>query len=143
MFYEAGFPPFEIERLAQVAPEQYAELRFELHPACRLLRSTYPLRRIWQVSQPDYEGEQAVALDSGSDHLLLRRDGFDPVVESVTAAEFALLDTLRGGDSLASACLAAQSHLLDFDVSACLQRRIGDATLVDFAVRFEQSMSAA
>ncbi len=27
----------------------------------------YPVRRIWQVSQPDYQGDQAVALDEGGD----------------------------------------------------------------------------
>ena len=87
-------PALDLERLTQMPPERYADLRFALHPACRLLCSAYPVRRIWQVSQPDYQGDQAVALDEGGDHLLLRREGFDPVVEKVTAAEFALLRAL-------------------------------------------------
>ena len=69
MFYEADHPALDLERLTQVPPERYADLRFALHPACRLLRSAYPVRRIWQVSQPDYQGDQAVALDEGGDHI--------------------------------------------------------------------------
>jgi hypothetical protein len=143
VFYEADHAALDLARLARVPPQRYADLRFALHPACRLLRSRYPVRRIWQVSQPDYQCDQAVALHDGGDHLLLRREGFDPVVESVTAAEFALLQALGGGESLAAACAAARSELAELDVSMCLQRRVADATLCGFALAFEESMSAA
>jgi hypothetical protein len=142
VFYEADHAALDLEHLARVPPERYADLRFALHPACRLLRSAYPVRRIWQVSQPGYQGDQAVVLDGG-DHLLLRREGFDPVVESVTAAEFALLRALGGAESLGTACAAAQSELPELDVSICLQRRVADATFCDFALAVEESMSAA
>lgn len=143
VFYEADHPALDLERLGQVPPERYTDLRFALHPACRLLRSRYPVRRIWQVSQPDYQGDHAVTLDDGGEHLLLRREGFDPVVEDVTAAEFALLQALSGGESLGAACVAVQSELAEFDVSICLRRRVADATLSDFALAVEESMSAA
>ena len=143
VFYEADHSVLDLERLGQVPPDHYAALRFALHPACRLLRSRYPVRRIWQVSQPDYQGDQAVALDGGGEHLLLRREGFDPVVEDVTAAEFALLEALSRGESLGAACVGAQCELPDFDVSICLRRRVADATLSDFALAVEESMSAA
>jgi hypothetical protein len=142
VFYEADHAPLDLQRLAQVPEEWYGELRFELHPACRLLRSPYPVRRIWEVSQPGYSGDQTVSLDSGCDHLLLRREGFDPVVEAVSAAEFALFTALHAGETLGAACAAAGSQQVDCDVAVCLQRRVADGTLAAFRA-FEESMNAA
>jgi hypothetical protein len=133
----------DLQALAQVPAHRYAALHFELHPACRLLESAYPVCRIWLVSQPDYQGDEAVALDSGGDRLLLRREGFDPVVEKVCPAELALLQTLRDGGSLGAACVAARSDLPALDVSMCLQRRVADGTLAQFRCAFEEIMSAA
>ena len=46
-----------------------------LDPSCRLVASAFPILRIWQVNQPDYEGDDRVDLDAGGDALLVRRDG--------------------------------------------------------------------
>ncbi len=143
VFYEADHPALDLERLTQVPPERYPDLRFKLHPACRLLSSAYPVRRIWQVSQPDYRGDEAVALDAGGDHILMRREGFDPVVESVSAAEFAWLRALDDGETLSAASMAAQAAHPELDVPACLQCRVADGTLCDFSLADEESLSAA
>jgi hypothetical protein len=143
VFYEADHPPLDLQRLAQVPENRYGELRFELHPASRLLRSPYPVRRIWEVSQPGYSGDQTVVLDSGGDHLLLRREGFDPLVEAVSGAEFALLTALQAGKTLGAAWPTAGSLQADYDLGACLQRRVADGTLAAFRASVEESMSAA
>jgi hypothetical protein len=143
VFYEADHAPLDLQALAQIPAHRYAALRFELNPASRLLQSAYPLLRIWQVSRPEHHGDEVVALDSGPDYLLVRREGFDPVVEAVSAAEYVLLVQLRDGESLDAACAAAQSVGADFDVAASLQRRIADTTLAACSAGIEESMSAA
>jgi hypothetical protein len=143
VFYEADDRLLDLQALAQVPAHRYAALHFELHPACRLLESAYPVRRIWQLSRPDHQAEQMVDLDGGGEHLLLRREGFEPVVEKVSAAEFALLQTLRDDANLGAACVAAQRELAQFDVSICLQRRAADGTLARWRCSFEESMSTA
>jgi len=142
VFYEADHPALDLERLALVAAERYPDLRFKLNPACRLLSSAYPIQQIWQVSRPEYSGEPSVTFDAGRDHVLVRRAGFDPVVESVSAAEFVWLRALRDGETLGAACIAAQAAHSQLDVSACLQRRVADATLCDFAVGVDARTSA-
>ena len=133
VFFEADSPGVDLQRLSQVPPEHYADLEWRLHPACRLLASPYPVRRIWQVNRPGYDDDSPVALND-ADALLVRRDGFDPVVEPIRPAEFALLSLLHSGARLELACRAAQTAKEDFDVGACLQRRIADGTLADFAL---------
>jgi hypothetical protein len=143
VFYEADHPALDLQRLAHVSPERYPDLRFKLNPACRLLSSAYPIQRIWQVSRSDYSGEQSVTLETGGDRVLVRRAGFGPVVESVSAAEFVWLRALRDGDTLGAACIAAQSAYSGLDVSACLQCRVADGTLCDFAVGVDSRRSWA
>ena len=58
------------------------------------------------------------------------------MVESVSAAEFALLRALGDGETLSAACDGGAVRALhrSFDVSTCLQRRVADATLCDFSL---------
>ncbi len=131
VFFEADSPAVDLQRLSQVPAEQYAGLRWRLHPARRLLTSPYPVRRIWQLSR--YDDDSPVALND-ADALLVRRDGLDSAVEAISVAEFALLAALRDGASLEQACGEVLHVPGDFDVGACLQRRIADGTLADFAL---------
>src|SRR5512134_2655165 len=45
-FHAAEHPGVDLELLAGVPAERYPELRFALHPSCRLLASPYPVHRI-------------------------------------------------------------------------------------------------
>ena len=53
----ADAAPLDVAALATVAPDALAELRFSLHPAARLIASPFPILRIWQVNQPEHEGD--------------------------------------------------------------------------------------
>jgi hypothetical protein len=65
------------------APDEDFELPTEAGPlrwrgAAALLRSPYPVHRIWQVNQPAWAGDATVDLDQGAAAaLLIRRDGAD------------------------------------------------------------------
>ncbi|MGH6692125.1 MAG: HvfC/BufC family peptide modification chaperone, partial [Gammaproteobacteria bacterium] len=64
-FHGRHTPALDAARLAAVPPERLPDLRFELHPAARLLRSPYPVLTIWHVNQPQWTGDQAVDLGLG------------------------------------------------------------------------------
>jgi hypothetical protein len=44
-----------------------------LPPYMRLLQSPYPVHRIWQVNQPEWQGDDAVSLNEGGVNLLIHR----------------------------------------------------------------------
>ena len=62
--------------LNDVPPHRYQDLIFEANPATRLVESRFPVVRIWQSNQPDAAVE-SIDLDSGGDHVLLRRRADD------------------------------------------------------------------
>ena len=134
VFHAAAHPPLSVERLATVSPSNYEALRFEVHPACRLLSSDFPVHRIWQVNQADYRGDQRVDLAQGGCRLLICRgtDGIE--VHPLTPGEFALLEALAADTPLATAAALANEVEPEFELGVHLQHHIAGSTLVDFRV---------
>jgi hypothetical protein len=113
--------------LASVPGDAISALRFTLEPSCRLVRSRFPVMRIWRVHQSD--GDKRVDLDAGADHLVVRREGDVPSVARIGAADFAFLAALADGANLRSALDAALAADGEFDLAAALRACIADGTI--------------
>ncbi|MCC6194058.1 MAG: putative DNA-binding domain-containing protein, partial [Burkholderiales bacterium] len=85
-----GSPAGVVAALGALGTDEVARQRFTLDPSCRLLRSDYPVMRIWQAHQAGQE-DLTVAFDAGGDHLLVRREGDAPVIVRLPVGEFAWL----------------------------------------------------
>ena len=100
-------------------PEAMAQLRIELHPACRWLRSTHALVSIWAMhldAAPDLSKiDPAVPEDA-----LVVRPEFDVLVLSLPAGGSEWLDALAAGASLGEATAKALVANNDFDLTALL-----------------------
>lgn len=133
VFHGAEQAPLEPQRLGQVPQEHCGSLIFHLHPACRLLASAYPVHRIWQVNQPEWDAGQTVELDAGGVGLLVRRNGsFGTELQVLERGEFVLLDALARRLTLTQAFDLAAAADPAADVAGLVQRHVGCATLVDF-----------
>jgi hypothetical protein len=105
-----------------VPPGAYATLCFGLHPAVRLLRSDFPIVRIWEVNQAGYAGDNLVDLDAGADLTLVRRAAHGIDIRRIGAGDFQLLTALAGGQSLAQALEASLACESLFNLGAALRR---------------------
>jgi len=131
VFHAAGHQPLDVSRLQTIAAEQFGEIRFKLHPACRLFSSPYPVARIWQVNQPTWEGDQEVDLRQAGESILVHRREFSVVLHPLAQGEFVMLSQLASHGMVADAYQAAQMVQADFDLQDFLQHHIAIATLVD------------
>ena len=111
--------------LQTIAPERLAGLRFDLHPACRLVSSGFPIVRIWRANQDDRDGTEIIDLGQGADLVLAGRNAEDIELRRLPAADFALLRCLSRGDSLGEALQAALAVAADFDIAKALRRFVG------------------
>lgn len=134
IFHAAAHAPLALTRLASIAPDDYASLRFSLHPAAALLRSAYPVLRIWQINQPEYTGDERLDLGEGGDALLMMRADFVVTIARVPAAEYEFLTTLRSGSALAEAVDRALETDPEFDLQAVLGKYVGAGVIVDFTL---------
>jgi hypothetical protein len=124
-----GTPEAMLAALAAAPAERITAQRFALDPSCRFVVSDFPLLRIWQVHQPGFEGDIAVAFDTGTDHLLVRREASTVVIERLPAGDFALLRALGDGADLAAALDAAMRADASFDLGAALRAFVANRTL--------------
>lgn len=132
-FHAADHPPLSLQRLGGVADESLAELRFRLHPACRLFASRYPVGKIWAVNQPDWLGAKDVDLEAdGSSRLLIRRDGYAIAIEPLGDAQFEMLLAIGRGEPLVRACELACAADPEFELDSFLRRQVERAAIVDF-----------
>ena len=114
--------PIDPGVLLKFAPEECAQLRFRLHPACRLVRSAYPIVRIWRVNQSEAALTGTIDLGSGPDHVLVRRAEEATEFRRLPPGEFALLAALANGATLGEAYDAGCAADPKFDVGAALHR---------------------
>jgi Putative DNA-binding domain len=133
-FHAADCERFDLNRLQSIAPEDYPRLRFTLNPAAQVLKSDFPIRKIWQVNLPGYQGDQRVDLSEGGESLLVMRRNFVMEVETISPAEAAALGSFQRTEKFEQALDMALSLHPEFDVGMFLQRFIANETIVDFAI---------
>ncbi|MFM9835841.1 MAG: DUF2063 domain-containing protein [Methylophilaceae bacterium] len=136
VFHAAEHAPLDIATFTRVAPDQYGDLKFQLHPACRLIKSKFPLAKIWQVNQPDWNDVVGVDLDisAGGEALLVYREQFMVAMRQLSLGEYTMLSTLAEDICFAGAYESAVNVQADFDVAEFLRTQLANATLVSFFV---------
>ena len=122
--YAPEAPDFDCKALAQIDPTRYAQLRFELHPACRLFCSEYPLLDIWRANQPDADGTQRIDLASGATRVLLQRRAQLVQFHALNRAQYAFAAALARQLTLGAAFEVAKSADADFDLGAALRELV-------------------
>ncbi len=123
-YYARDAVPFDGTSLAAVSPEGHSRLRLRLAPACALLESAWPLGRIWDIHQDDYDGAFEVDLRSGPDRILVYRPRWRARVLSLSCGDFRFLQWSARGDMLGDALEAASADDPHFDPSVALARWI-------------------
>ena len=114
--------PFDPTPLQGAPPEKLAGLRFELHPACKLVSSEFPIVRIWRANQDDRDGTEIIDLRQGADFVLVRRNDEGIELRRLPPADFALLSSMTRGETLGDALQVATTVALDFDLAAALRQ---------------------
>jgi Putative DNA-binding domain len=110
--------------LSAIAIERLPSISLALSIGAALLRSRYPLDRIWQASQPGAAGV-TVDLNSGGADLLVLRGADDATFVSLDAGEAAFIACLAEGRSLELAAATALQIDPLFDLSLSFARLLG------------------
>jgi len=107
--------------LSSLPAERVAGLPLKLAPGAVVLHSSYPIDRIWQVSQPG-AADESVALGAGGVSLLVLRREDDAAFVPVSEAEEAFLSALGRGETLERAAEVGFRTDDAFDLSTTFPR---------------------
>lgn len=113
--------------LAAIAPEALGDLRLRLRGGASLLRSPWPVDRIWAISRGEEGGP--VDLASGGVALVVFQRDDDAAFAALSPGEWALLEACDGATSLADAVERAAAADAAFDFTTVLPRLLGLAVL--------------
>jgi hypothetical protein len=118
----ADAQPIAVDALSRIDPADYESLRFELHPASRLVQSAYPIVRIWRANQAETASDEVIDLRSGGDRVLVLRSADGNEFHSLPAGDLAALDAFARGEPLGVALDEAQRAEAAFDLGPALVR---------------------
>ena len=113
--------------LASIAPEALGELRLRLRESVSLLRSAYPVDRIWAVARG--HDDASVDLAAGGVELVVFQRDDDAAFARLTQGEAVMLAACDGKTSLALALERAIVADPDFDFAIALSKFLSLAIL--------------
>jgi hypothetical protein len=122
--------PLDVRMLRDVDPEEYAGLRFVLHPSSRFVTSRYPVLTIWEAHQAD--DVRPVSLGAGAEHVLLLRSTPEVRLHGLDTATFAFARSLADGETLEDAHETALAAAARFDLNMALARLAALNLFTDF-----------
>jgi len=100
---------FDFQALAAIPDSEHGRLVARMSPGTRCLGSAHPIVAIHEANRPDRDGVPDRL--EGPDHVLVRRQGSDVLVERIDDRAWDFLHALAAGEDLehASAALEAQA----------------------------------
>lgn len=133
-FHAGDALPLDLSRLAEPA-EEHGALCFTLHPTVRLVQSSFPILRIWEVNQPTFVGVIEVDWNAPAEALLIHRDltdGVTVMIKRLSPAGHAFLSALERHATLEAATASALAEEADFDLQGFLIESVQSGVIVDF-----------
>ncbi|MGB3508290.1 MAG: DNA-binding domain-containing protein [Microcoleaceae cyanobacterium] len=122
----------DFQALGEIPQEKWEELIFYLPKNSVLLESVYPIHRIWQVNQPDYQGDEIVSLEEGGIKIFLWRQGYDMRIDLPNDIEWELLTAFQGNYPLKIICEKLAAAAPKVDVGFLLPLFVQRGWIADF-----------
>jgi len=116
VFDAADAQPIDVSALSQLAPEKWADLRFEWSPATQVLELEWNVPDIWKAVTEETQRPEPSLSTEASSWLIWRRDlqiYFRPLAHAEAAAVAASI----GGQSFGELCVALCEHLAESEAS--------------------------
>jgi hypothetical protein len=115
-FDAADAEPIDTAALAQVAPEDWAELRFEWSPSVQLVALEWNVPELWKAVTEDAERPEP-SLNPQPASWLIWRHELQIYFRPVAAAEAAVIAASSAGQSFGELCVLLCEHLDESEAS--------------------------
>jgi hypothetical protein len=115
-YHSAEAEPLSPAAFAAIPAESVSDLRVDLHPSLRVVRSGLPALTIWRMNIGDGV-PGPVDLDTGGEDALVIRPAADVEVRSMAPGGAELVAALAAGEPLANAARSAMRAVPGLDLS--------------------------
>lgn len=118
-YHAADAEPLDPGEIGTVAPDDVGNVRFKMHPACRILQSGWPVWDLLRANRFDPAAEIAVDLEVPQS-ILITRPEFEVELMLLRPGGDVFVIALANGATLAEAAAAASGHAEAFSLSDTL-----------------------
>lgn len=125
-FDAADAPTVPAASIAELAADQWPELRVTLHPSVRFVTVATNARELWSATR------SAVArpgIRAVHEPLVVSRSDRGPAVAALSPTQYAFLSTMAAGATFAGACAVVSALAADHDVPHLAAHSLLDALL--------------
>lgn len=120
-FHAADEPGIDLAALGEVTEKDMSRIVFKLPASASLIASDYPVHRIWEVNQADWEGERRIDLDEGGVRLIVWRQDYDMRIDVLDEPSWWLLNAVAAGTPFGALSEAPNAADLDTLLPGCVQ----------------------
>ena len=125
--------PLAPTALGDIDPARVGDLVLRFDPSVALIASHWPVETIWRAHQTGGEVGRIDVAGAG-EHVQVSRAGDDVHVRRLTAAAYALRESLMAGGRLADAAAAALAEDSAFDLAEALHALLQEWPLIGFTL---------
>lgn len=122
----------DLVNLSRIPADRYPDLILQLHPACHLVCSAFPIARIWHAHQPGADENFQIDLDDETGNALVSRLNGVVLVSELTKAEIMWLKFMKDKSRLEDATVATIEKFPDFDLHTTLLRIVANNAITNF-----------
>lgn len=119
-YFAADASALAPDAIAALAPEALDAAVLVLHPAMRLIRSRFPVMRIWRVNQPEVTDVPPVDMAEAENALVSRSAGHVSL-RAISAGDAAFILAIRDGANLGAAVASGHDAEPGFDLETALR----------------------
>ena len=132
VFHAADARPFDLSVLQTAAPKDYADIRFVIHPATRLLQSIYPVLDVWRFTQNP--ADNTLNLNTGGQLLAVRRRNNEMDFQLLKYDEFIFIQQMQLGQTLNDIETVLAQTSEDFDLQMLLVSQVQNGNIINVKI---------
>ena len=102
-FHSRESQTFDASRLVGLQPEELEKIKFRFQPSVRLINSAWPVLDLWNARHSPVQ-DINIDLQNNPQNILIRREGFKVLCDSLDDPAYAFLNLLVKGTPLGQAC---------------------------------------
>lgn len=133
-FYEKAIEAQCLQKLEQIAEQQYGQMILTLAPSCHLLSFQYPILRIWQFCQASSDSDEPLHIDNDIEYILVIQKQKNVHFENLSQGEYHLLSAFKKDKPLDEACELAYEADPECEVDSLLQKHLLAETVIDISL---------
>ncbi len=135
-WYAENAESISIERLQSIETESYQNIQLVLHPSVYVLKSEFPVFKIWEfcLDEQKTESSKTIDVNSGSQCVLVKRDGHEVKVYHISDDLHCFISMLSQGGTLGQLISQLMETNADFDLAKSLHQVFALGTIYSLTI---------